>query len=50
MKNALGLIAMVMFFGFGLYACVSIFSDCYGRGGRIVKNMYGIYECIEARQ
>ena len=46
----LAAIAIIGFFVFGLYACVSVFGDCYSRGGRIVKNMYGIFECIEAER
>jgi hypothetical protein len=45
--TALKVIAVTLFLGFGLYACQSVFSDCYSRGGRIVKNLYGIFECIE---
>lgn len=45
----LGIVAVLLLLGFGLYACASMFSDCYSRGGRIVKNMYGAFECIETK-
>ncbi len=45
--KTLGAVAIVLVLMFGLYACFSVFDDCYSKGGRIVKNLYGVFECIE---
>lgn len=47
--DAVKVIAVVVLLLGGLTACWSIFADCYSRNGRIVKNLYGYFECIEAR-
>lgn len=47
MKDIIIAFLVVLFLAVACYGCIDTFNSCDRENGKIVKNLYGFYECVE---
>lgn len=40
-------LVIILLIIFGIGSCISTYNDCDRDNGRVMKNQWGVYECVE---